>query len=400
VRRIWKSILITGAWWGIPLMLAFFALLFAGMLYIGGAEFRTTFQREVTDRFMGRGVHKQTDMRVPAILQLYYNTLPMSIFAGCAFFLIPIRKWLKFNSPIALPLWWIITVLIAFGVPRGFRPDYLFPCYPAIALLAAWVTDNILKRENISRPAIKHLQRICFSVPFVLSIGLFATAVLYIGEMNFPDALSDFAKQPARMGVMVWYVLAMIPTLAILAIGLSIWAIKTRNMPRIAVITCFCMLGVIFLYSHLWSRAARSGDGDTMVNFCSTIKPIIGEDKFIICRASKLGPEVYLGRMEPGVQNAPPLVEQGHPKWLIISDRGLVHLGAFKVAENGPAVVLRGGKKIRFIPMPHDLGQLRFHTSMPIRYEYWGKLYLIELTGEINPTSPPSPDEYIEDEFR
>jgi len=105
VHRLWKSILITGAWWGIPLMLAFFVLLFLAMLHVGGAEFRATFQREVIDRFTGKGVHTQSsDMRVPAILQLYYNTLPMSIFAGCAFFIIPIRKWLKFNSPIALPL--------------------------------------------------------------------------------------------------------------------------------------------------------------------------------------------------------------------------------------------------------------------------------------------------------
>lgn len=398
-RRIWKSILITGAWWGVPLMLTFFALLFAGMLHIGGAEFRATFQREVTDRFMGSGAHTQSGMRIPAIVQLYYNTLPMSIFAGCAFFLIPIRRWLKFNSPIALPLWWIITVLIAFGIPRGFRPDYLMPCYPAIALLAAWVADNIMKRKNIARPAIKHLRRICFCVPVVLGVGLFVTAILYIGEMIFPEVLSDFVKLPARMGIMVWYSLAIIPTLAIIAILLSVFAIRRRNMHSIAVITCFCMLGVIFLYSHLWSRAARSGDGDTMVNFCNTIRPVVGNDKFLICRASKLGPEVYLGRMEPDLQNTQQLVAQGHPKWLITSDRGLVHLGAFRADKNGIGVVLRDGKKLRFAPMPQDLGHLREHTTMPVRYEYWGRLYLIELTGEINPTSTPIPDQYIQDQF-
>ena len=379
-------------------MLTFFILLFLEMLHVGGEEFRETFRTEVTDRIMGRGVHKQTGMRVPAILYLYYNTLPMSIFAGCALFIIPIRKWLKFNSPIALPLWWIITVLIAFGIPRGFRPDYLFPCYPAVGLLAAWVVDNILKKENITRPAIKHLRRICFSVPFVISIGLFVTAILYIGEMVFPEILS-FIRHPARMGIMLWYALATIPTFAILTILLSILAIKTRNMPRIAVITCFCMLGVVFLYSHLWSRAARSGDGDTMIEFSRTIKPIVGEDKFIICRADKLGPEVYLGRMEPNLQNTQRLTAQGHPKWLIISDRGLVHLGAFKADENGYGVILRDGREFRFVPMPQDLGRLRVHSSMPIRYEYWGRLYLIELTGEIKPTSTPIYDKYIQDQF-
>jgi len=235
--------------------------------------------------------------------------------------------------------------------------------------------------------------------PFMLSAGLFVTAVLYIGEMVFPDTLGVFVKLPARMGIMVWYALATIPTFAILAVLLSTLAIRKRDMHRIAVITCFCMLGVIFLYSHLWSRAARSGDGDTMVNFCSTIKPIVGEDKFLICRADKLGPEVYLGRMEPDLQNSKQLVAQGHPKWLIISDRGLVHLGAFKTDANGTAVVSRDGKKHRFIPMPEDLGQLRVHTSTPIRYEYWGKLYLIELTGKISPTSNPIPDKYIQDQF-
>ena len=400
VRRIYKSILLTGAWWGIPLMLAFFVLLFMAMLNVGGPEFRDTFKTEVTDRFMGRGSHTQSsDMRVPAILQLYYNTLPMSIFAGCAFFIIPLRKWLKFYSPIALPLWWIITVLIAFGIPRGFRPDYLMPCYPAIALLAAWVADNILKSQNTSRPAIRYLRRICFSVPFVLSAGLFITAGLYISKLVFPDAMSSVIKLPARMEIMQWYTMATIPTLAIIAIVMSILAIKHRSMHHIVIITCFCMLGVIFLYSHLWSRAARSGDGDTMIEFCSTIKPIVGEDKFMICYADKLGPEVYLGRMEAGVQKVEQLTAQGHPKWLIISDRGLVHLGAFKANENGPAVISQKGKKFRFVPTPHDLGTLKIRTELPIRFEYWGKLYLIELTDEINPSSKPIPDVYIEDEF-
>ncbi|MCK5114010.1 MAG: glycosyltransferase family 39 protein [Phycisphaerae bacterium] len=398
MRRLGKAILLTGAWWGIPLMLTFFVLLFWAMLHIGGPEFQATFEREVTNRFLGKGVHKPNGLRVPGIIQLYYNTLPMSIFAGCAFFIIPIRRWLKFNSPTVLPLWWIIVVLIAFGVPRGFRPDYLMPCYPAIAILAAWVVDNILKSQFTARPLAKHLRRICFSVPFVIGVGLIVAGGLYIAEAMFPEVLS-FVKQPARMSSETWYVIGALPGLGLIAILLSSIAVKTRNMQRIAIITCFCMVGVIFLYADLWSRAARSGDGDTMVKFSQAIKPLVGSEKFLVCRADKLGPEVYIGRMEPSIHNSLPLTTPQHPKWLIISDRGLVHLGAFKLDEYGPGTTYQKGKKIRFVPSPQDLGIVRIRSDAPIQYEYWGRLYLIELTGDIHPTSKPIPDEYIEDEF-
>ncbi len=394
-RRVWAIIRATYLGWGLLAMVVVSVPLWWAMLHIGGQAFRDEMYFEVVQRITGEGTHAPHSQSGPAILHLYYNLLPCSIFAGCAFFLVPVRRWLGRRSPIALPAWWIITVLVAFSIPAGFRGDYLLPCYAAVALLAGWAVDQLAKPKWWNGKVSKHLRRICQAVPLVP-----AAAIIVVPVWVY------FASLPPTASAATWYGLAILPVVGLAAAAIAVLAVHRERLGGTVAATCLCMLGVIFLYANLWSRSARTGDGDVMQQFAAEVRPVIGDDKYIVYNAESAGPDVYIGRfpdlaMKPEIGKRLEFLNGMRHKWLIVSDRGLLSLGAFEESPGGSIKVDAKGRKFLAHPRPGDLGRLTTRSVSPIKYEKWGTLYLIELRRPIPPTtSKPFDTDYISDPVR
>lgn len=404
-RRWWSAVRRVRLGWGLLLLVAVSIPLWWGMMHIGGQAFRHKAYFEVVQRVTGEGDHVPHRASGPALLHLYYNTLPASIFAGCALFLVPVRRWLGRKSPIALLLCWIVAVVLAFAIPAGFRPDYLLPCYPAVALLAAWATEEFTKPARYDGKGGRHLRRICQAAALVLAAGLVLLPAMYL----LADASPAMAKRlaiPPHLASGTWVIVAALPVAGLAGAFVWVRAVRAKTFLPMAAIACAGMIGVSFFYTHFWSRDARSGDGETMRQFAREIQPILGQDDFAIYNAQKLCTEVFLGRFGTWLgalpQDVVRYLQTPQQRWLITSDFGLVALGAYDTDPAGDVKYKNEekGTALRCRVRPQDMGVLRVRSPEPIEFEEWGRIYLIELTGSVAPKSPPYDPGYISDPTR
>jgi len=398
------------------LLAAILIPLWIAMLGIGGQAFRDKMYFEIVQRITGEGEHPPHTASGPMLAHLYYNLLPLSVFAGCAFFMTRIRwsapgnsllrrvldcfrSWLNFRSPIALPLWWIITVVTAFAIPSGFRPDYLLPCYPAAAILAGWVVVEIGKDERW-QSGLRHLRRICQFTPVVLAAGCIAVPVIYL----FGYGTLKWIPSVAVIKSSTWYILTMFPVVGLLSMILVIISFRKRSVLLAAMAAIAAMPGILFFNSHLFCRQARYGDGDVMVHFAEQASDVVRKDPFIIYRSEAMGFQAYhgrLGRIATGLGTKD--IERGGEKWLVTTDRGLLELGAYKeitssAGKAGTCYKVRiKGTRRKFITYPEEIGKVRVVSPSPIFYENWGRIYLIERSKTSRPSSPPLNVGYITD---
>jgi hypothetical protein len=153
------------------------------------------------------------------------------------------------------------------------------------------------------------------------------------------------------------------------------------------------MLGVIFIDRHMFSRHARTRDGQKMVAFAREAKPLLGDDEFAVLRAQKLAVELYLGRFgqwaQPHGTSGPKRwtvdsLNNSDIPWLITCDRALIGLGATKIVKSD-------GGEVE-IMSPEDLGLIEVR-SKPVLSQGWGRIYLIRLQRPIKvsgkPRTPP-----------
>ena len=397
LRRWWAVARRVKLLWGLLALAAVIVPLWIAMLNIGGPYFQSRMYFEIVQRITGAGEHPPHTASGPALLHLYYHTMPMSLFAGCALFFVPVRRWLSRRSPIGLPLWWIVTVLVAFAIPAGYRPDYLLPCYPAVALLAGWVCVELVKPARWNSQAGKHLRRIIQATPFVIAAGCIGIPLLYL----FGAGRWDWLIAPAWPTSLTWDALAVLPTVGFALVGLSVWAVRRRSMKLLVAATCVGMMGVLFCNGHLFSRQARYGDGQVTQRFAQAASPLVGQDDYMVYFAQKMGFPAYhgsfgripTGRGEQALIGAP-------ERWLITTDCGLLYLGAYREIPKGRYVIKIDGKKRRFQPRPQDLGLVYVQSIAPLRFNDRGSLYLIELDADRKPTSPPLETGYLHDSAR
>lgn len=420
-RRAWAMARRVRLGWGLLAMLAVSVPLWWAMLDVGGEQFRKNVHFEVVQRLTGKGEHAPGAMRGPAVAHLFYNTLPASIFAVFALSLAPMRRWRKPSgawawlrqvlagvlgrrSPIVLPMWWIVTVVLAFSVPAGFRSDYLFPCYPAVALLAGWAVRELMRPDRYAQGSGKHARRIVQATPMVIGVGMAATAGLYLAV----GGRVDWLPLPDGMLHGTWGILAAVPIVGLLAAGLGALSIVRRQL-WLSVAGCVLgMLAVTACYSHLWSGQARTGDGEVLVNFAARAKPLIGEAAFANITPVKAGMDAYMGRFgQPVVARKDDALSRLNgldARYAVVTDRMLLELGAYRreIQEAPvPAGAMRikiGGQKRWFQTAPESLGQVLLQSPTGVAYEDWGRLYLIEIERPIRPKNPPVRTGYISNE--
>jgi 4-amino-4-deoxy-L-arabinose transferase-like glycosyltransferase len=395
LKRWWAILCATHLLWGLMAMAGVFIPLWFGMLQAGGEAFREKMYFEIVQRITGQGQHAPHAASGPAVLHLLYNTLPGSILAVMALILTRPRRWFAASSPTALALWWTATVVIVFSIPAGFRPDYLLPAYAGVALLGGWAGEELSRRWSDALG--KHLRRIATAIPFVLAGGLLVIIPPYLN--NIAESLG-LPAPPVILNA-TWWGLALTPLIMLAAVALGVAAIRLKRMQPAVVATALAMLAMIFLYSHLWSRQARTGDGEVVIDFARRVEPVIGEDDFVTYMAKKLGTEVYMGRFVPALYGLgdEPLSrwQQRTARWLVTTDIGLLHLGAWENDPDGSITLRTADGKKRFRPHPEDIGRVVVQSVRPIEFERWGRLYLIEQSGEPAPRNDPYATGYIPD---
>jgi 4-amino-4-deoxy-L-arabinose transferase-like glycosyltransferase len=413
-RRAWAIMQRVKLGWGLLAMVAVSVPLWWAMLEVGGEHFRQTVYFELVQRITGEGEHAPGAMRGPAVAHLYYNTLPASIFAGCALFLAPllrrsrrqgwgglldvIASWLGRRSPIALPMWWIVTVVLAFAIPAGFRADYLFPCYPAVALLAGWAARELMRSDRYAAGVGKHLRRICQAAPLVIGAAAFAAAALYLAL----GGRVDWLPLPDVIVAGTWTLLAVVLVVALAAFTLGIAGIR-RGRLGLSIAGCALgMLAVTFCYSHLWSKQARTGDGEVLVGFASRIKPVIGDQPFANITTLKTGVDAYMGRFgwdpRPASGGAIAALNASDVRYAVVCDRTLIGLGFYR--PDGAARTYRiklDGTKTFFDTAPEALGRVVIRSAEPFEMEDWGHLYLVELQRPLAAPAEPVDVGYVSD---
>jgi len=395
LRRIRRAVKATRFGWGLLAMAAVLGPLCAAMFLRGGREFRELVYFEFFQRITGMGEHAPKPGGIPAAVSLVYYSMPGSVFALGALLLVPPRRWLTREGPSWLPLCWILAVLLPFSLAHGFRPDYLLPCYGGVAILGAWGAESLRRSAGRGGASVRALRHVFAGVAIAIWLAVAAVAGGYVFRDHLPAALQRLLRMPAAVRPETWWVLR-----ALIVIGLVqavcgvYWSLKLR-LGRLAPLAAIGMLGVMFLHTHVLSRHARTGDGDSMLAFARQARPIVGQDDLIVYRAEKLGAEPYLGRL--GVRaGCLEEVKQAPGAWLITCDRGLGELGAYREDPNGEYVMEvpddrspgGGVREARLEAMPEVLGELAAR-SRPIRSQNWGRIYLIRLRRHIVVQSTP-----------
>lgn len=413
LRRWWTAIRATRLGWGILAMVVVLAPVWIGMFIQGGEEFRRIVHYEFWSRVTGRGETVPHGSSVPPILHLVYYMFPTSFFAIGAMALIHPRRWFARGSPILLPLCWIIAVVAPFSFTHGFRHDYLLPCYPAGALMAAWAVEELLLRRREDRLAsgVRHL-----FAGVAIVVALFAALVsgAFLFHEHLPESLTKNLRLPPIVEPETWWILV---ALVALGAGGVVVAIRASLRWRIRVVVGVAvvgMLGAVFVYRHILSRPARDGDGERMLLFARKVRPVVGDDDFAVARARKLATELYLGRfgmdvlsrnsqerlaerfqvrpapVRPGSNYPGPrqrarvaleLLIRSEVPWLITCDYALVELGAGREDPRGEVKLGRKGKGVRFRTLPQDLGTVELVTQ-PVVSQRRGRMYLIRLDRE------------------
>ena len=405
--------------WGVLAFVVVMGGLLAAVTAQGGREFRQVLAFEIGQRITGAGESPPKAPHAPPPVHLLSATLPASVFAVAALLLGRPRRLLARKAPLLLPICWVAGVVGPFCVPHGFRADYLFPCFAGWALLAGWAVETLrLRMARACTRRLSAVRHVFGAVVVALTLAVLLPSLGYAARLAglLPQALANLLPLPDSARPETAWIVRLLPLPALAALVVGVRASLRRQVRLVAGIAVAAMLGVMFLDTHLWTLAARTGDGDRLRSFARRAGRIVGSDRFAVCDASKCCFEIYLGRLDAHFANGqtarallsgdlagqdqiraylghtgvvldgraelarPHLDELRRLRWLIVSDRGLIATGAHQLNDNGPFAVWDGDTRLRYVSRPEQVGSVRLQTDKPIDEQGWGRLYLVELS--------------------
>lgn len=376
-------------------LLAFLAALLPILLLMllgGGQEFRDTVYFEFWQRLTGVGPLPPRSGSTPALLHLLYFQLPVSVFALGAFFLVKPARWLRSSGPILFPLAWVLAVLLPFSFSHGSRPDYLLPCYAALALIAAWALHRLASLPPELRPAFSTF-RWCFAAPALLpGLLLFLFSLNFLLKPFMSHELSEVIRVPLHVPTLTRAAVVSLVPLGILLFLLALRAARSWRFITLFTLTVIGMLGVFFMDRHIHSRHAATLDGETMRNFAKTAQPFLHDQPYLLCGAQETTVPLYLGRWGDSVlplSSLPAAVNASSAPWLIISDKGLIHGGAAHRDPKGTYRLKIDHRRFVFRVHPEELGEIVLASSGFIETRDLGRLYLIRLVRPVRLSGTP-----------
>jgi len=415
-RRLWRAMKSVRFGWGMLAFVAAMAPLWGAMWWVGGGDFGKLLHFEIWQRITGTGPDPPKPGSAPRLTYLLYYQLPASLFAIVSLLLVPLRRWFSRAGPLCLPLCWVSAVFVPYSMAHGFRPDYLLPCYGAVALLAACGVEAVARRGWTDAGALLVLvRRALMCLPVALGAALAIAGGLYLLHGRMPAFVSHVLPMPYHVSPASRVAPALVAVGGLALIAGGIRAMRRRRFRTAVALTISAMLGVMFLDTHFISPHARSGDGEKARAFAGEVARELGDDEYASCLSERFCTEVYLGRF--GTMTVKPEYQHdetaGHistfararmeaasraldeldasgVQWLVTTDAGLVFLGAATGdAESGYVFRYRkwgwGGS---FSPRPEMLGDVRA-VSDPMDERGWGRLYLIRLERPFDVPWPP-----------
>ena len=400
-RRWWRAVRAVRLGWGLAAMVLLVTPVLVGIFLADAEEFRGVLGREFVSRITGGGANPPHARSTGPVENLFYYTLPASVFALGAILLVLRRQRLTLANPVALPLCWIVATVIPFSLAHGFRPDYLLPCYAAVALMGGWALDEVARLGRHSNWGVRWLRHVFAAVPIVIGLGLILLPLGYVFHRTLPEVIRDGLALPAIVQRETWWIAAACVVVGVLAVAGAVWASLKWRVRTLGSIAAVAMLGVIFLHTHFISRHARTADGERMLRFSQQAQPIVGGDEFAVFRAGKLAAEVYLGRFGEFIdarEDFGAALDASSARWLITCDRGLVEAGAAMADPGGQYSFVGRAKqpdqdnarkqRFAFRTLPGSLGKVHL-SSEPIVSQGWGRMYLIEVQRPFVLAGPP-----------
>ena len=387
-RRWWRAIKDVRLGWGMLACLGVIVPLLLAMLRAGGQEFRDVLYFEYWQRIAGTGAYPPHSASVPAALHPVYYLLPTSVFAVGALVLVRPRRWFTRRGPWGLALWWVVGVVVPFSLTHGFRPDYLLPCYPAVAVMAAWAVMAVLRLGSDGGRIVSACRHAFAAVAIAFGAIVAVAAAAYLLHAYLPSAAQSAVKPPAYAHAGMSAVLGALVAAGVVGVVLAVRFSLRWRIGALAGVAIVMSVGVIYLDTHLFCRHARTGDGERMLRFAGRMRPMVGDDQFATSFTAKLTVELYMGRFGQEARTAEEINALSAP-WLVTHDRGLVALGAARPDPNGPtrAITELGDKRYR--TLPGELGQVVLQTE-PIRSQDWGRIYLVRLKRPVRVSGPPT----------
>ena len=395
LRRLARAMGATGFGWGVLAMAAVLGPLWIAMFLRGGEAFQKLVYFEFFQRFTGHGQHAPSPSSAPAIAHLLYSCIPASAFAIFAVLQVPLRRWFSRAGAIYLPLSWVLGVLVPFSLAHGFRPDYLLPCYGAVAMLAAWGVERIARRTDVGGAGVLALRRAMAVAAVVMCLGAAILAGGYALREHLGSAGQRAFRMPASVAPETWWVLYALAPLGVALAGAAVvWSRRLRPR-RVAVAAMLGCVGIMFSYTHMASRHARTGDGDAMRTFARQARGILCDERPLVFRTHKLSVELYLGRLGRTVAGVEEINRLSEP-WLITTDRGLCRLGACRKDAQGRHVIRAREqtddgqvvRKVRMRTLPEAFGDVAL-CSRAVESQNWGRIYLIRLRRPLRPPTEP-----------
>ena len=396
-RRWWAAVRRSWLLLGLPV----FVLTVGALVWViwlrAGEEFERTIGFEIVQRITGAGESPPRPTSIPAVLQLLYYALPMSIFAVAALVLTPLKRWFTRRGAISIPLCWIIATVLPFSLAYGFRADYLMPCFSGVALMAAWAVSQVAGRGRSGGATAGALRHVFAGVPVVVGAGMIVFAVLYLSGGARGGLIEVF--RPAQFSVTDWLAWAGVIALGVIVAAGGVIASLRWRIRTVAVLGCVGMLGVGFIYVHVASRPARTRTGEHMRSFAIAARGILGDDDYAAFSAENLVVGPYLGRLGELIRYDNPLaqINASEARWLLTCDRGLVELGASSESDGGEYKIRIEGVKRWFQTHPAQLGEVAL-VSEPIYAEAWGQIYLIRLARPVRVDGIPISTGYVSDD--
>ena len=378
--------------WGILAMACVLVPLILAMALAGGEEFRYIIYKEFWQRLTGAGLKPPRPTSVPPAVQLFYHAFPASFFALGALFLVHPRRWFSRRGPLWLSLCWILAMVLPFSIAHGFRPDYLLPCYAAVALMGAWAVHCLSDAQPAASRRLSFVRHFFAAAPVIAGSLLVALPVLYFLS---PHLAHPVLAVPATVAPATRWALAVIPVFGIVVLLLAVRASLGWRIRRLAWLAVLALPGVMFIKTHVLSEQARTLDGEKMIAFARAVRPVVRDDQFTVFRVERACVPLYLGRFGRQITSSPDLAKELNAsdiRWLIISDRGLVEAGAALPNPAGAYRLKYAGAWYAFDPEPDRFGDVRVRSDNPILLQDFGRLYLIEVRRPVElPATPAGP---------
>ncbi|MCY2927965.1 MAG: glycosyltransferase family 39 protein [Planctomycetota bacterium] len=348
-----------------------FAAAMAALLGVMFLRARTDFEEKLGFEILGRIFGGEDAPRKGTAfppLTLLLCGVPASWFMVIALAQVRPRRWFRRRQATWLPLCWIASVVVPFSFTHGFRPDYLLPCYAAVAMLGAWGIERLASvAPQARRAGLSAVRHLAAAAPVILGISLIFVGFVYVCHDSIVDAcrrevqsggpwawlgrpvaslLTKAMTLPPMATPETWWGMRFVPIVGAGILVLSVKASRRWDIRRLAALAVVGALALLFVDQNFFSSLARGGDGEKAKAFARVVRERIGDDRFAVGHQMNiLATECYLGRFGTRVWSLQAIraLPGSDIRWLITTDKALLRLagrgGRGPAAASNPQMV-------------------------------------------------------------